>query len=94
MNKFKYIALGVVLTLSILFVMLNQTAISISFLFAEVQTKVSTAIAVAFFLGLFTGVLIMLVRKPAKKKEEDKHTEEGDHVEVLPEEKVHGIDLR
>ena len=95
MNKFKYIALGVVLTLSLLFVFLNQTSISISFLFAEVNTKVSTAIAVAFCLGLFTGVLMMLVRKPKQEKleEGDKHTEEDDE-DVHPGDKIHGIDLR
>ena len=93
MNKVKYIALGVIITLSVLFVLLNQTAIVISFLFAEVHTKVSTAIAVAFFLGLFTGLLVMLVGRPTKKKEEDKHTEDDD-VKILPEDKVHGIDLR
>lgn len=95
MKKLKYIALGVVLTLSVLFVFLNQTSISISFLFAEVNTKVSTAIAVAFFLGLFTGLLLMLVRKSSSKEkvvdielpaDEPQELDEGD--------KIHGIDLR
>lgn len=105
MKSIKYILLGVILTLSALFVFLNQTEISIDFLFFEVHTSVSTAIIVAFFLGLFTGVLLMLMRKSkpkeikkeAPKKEAPKkevkviaETQKGD---IHPDDVIHGIPL-
>ena len=95
MKKLKYIALGIILTLSVLFVLLNKTSISISFLFAEVNTQVSTAIVVAFFLGLFTGILMTLLRKSSAKEKVVKNDLPADMPYELEEgEKVHGIDLR
>lgn len=95
MKKLKYIALGVILTLSVLFVFLNQTSISISFLFAEVNTQVSTAIVVAFFLGLFTGLLLMLVRKSSAKEKVVKVDLPADETQELEKgDTIHGIDLR
>lgn len=100
MKSIKLILLGVVLTLSALFVFLNQTEIVINFLFVEVHTSVSTAITVAFFLGLFTGVLLMLMRK-SKPKEIKKEAPKED-VKVLPknsedtthpDDVIHGIPL-
>ena len=68
MKNIKYLLLGVVLTLSGLFVFLNTEEISISFLFAEVKTKVSIAILIAFFLGLFSGMLMVLLGRSNKKE--------------------------
>lgn len=100
MKSIKYILLGVILTLSALFVFLNQTEISIDFLFVEVHTSVSTAIIVAFFLGLFTGVLLMLMRKSKPKeikkgdsKKEVKVIAEIPKGDVHPDDVIHGIPL-
>ena len=60
MKNIKYLILGIVLTLSGLFVFLNSQPLIINFLFVEVATHVSTAIVIAFFLGLFSGILIIL----------------------------------
>ncbi len=93
MKNVKYLLLGVVLTLSGLFVFLNTQEITISLLFAEVKTKVAIAIVIAFFLGLFSGMLIILLSRSRKKvvsKEEKKEQPKLDNQEA---ERIHGIHL-
>lgn len=96
MKNIKYLLLGVVLTLSGLFVFLNTQEITISFLFADVKTKVSFAILIAFFLGLFSGMLIILLGRSNKKATpvvEKKEQKEQPKLDAKEADKVHGIPL-
>lgn len=93
MKNVKYLLLGVVLTLSGLFVFLNTEEISISFLFAEVKTKVSIAILIAFFLGLFSGMLMILLGRSSKKEVKVEEKKELPKADGEKADKVYGIPL-
>lgn len=93
MKNIRYLLLGVVLTLSGLFVFLNTQEITISFLFAEVNTKVSIAILIAFFLGLFSGMLIILLGRSGKKVVHVEERKELPKMDQNDADKIHGIPL-
>ncbi len=93
MKNIKYLLLGAVLTLSALFVFLNTQEITISFLFAEVKTKVAIAIVIAFFLGLFSGMLIILLGRSNRKASPVEKKKEQPELDEKEASKVHGIPL-
>lgn len=84
-KNIKYIVLGVIVTLSGLFMFLNQQDVAIDFLVQSVNTTLSSAIAIAFVLGAICGVLISLLLKSKPTPEKKMAKEKA--------EKVHGIPL-